>query len=128
MTTRKTNAIFEHSVPFTADEYLAVLRQIELTDVELTLLTHHYYAPRHTLCFTELARQMGWSSFRVVNARYGKLASRVAEILCDGMEEPPSTRLRVFGQFNLNPVDKYYHQTLWPEFVKALDRFFADED
>ncbi len=128
MATRKSNTIFEQSVPFTADDYLAALQQIEMDDTELTLLTHHYYAPEHTVCFTEMAQQMGWSSYRVVNARYGKLASRVADKLCAGMTEWPSTRLRIFGQFSFNPEDKYWHQTLWPEFVKALDRLFADED
>lgn len=60
--------------PVTA-QYVAAFRAVRgLTDSQVQMLRIHYHAPERTITAKQLARAVGFNSYAVANAQYGRLA------------------------------------------------------
>ena len=70
----------------TAEQYAQAFRGLG-DRMPSNLLEAHLAAPNYTITWQDLAEAVGMASYRAVNARYGKLAHEVAELL--GFVEPP---------------------------------------
>ena len=81
------------------ERYKDAFRQLEdsLNDKHMTMLKAHYNAPNHTITATEIAEQVGYTSFRGINSLYGNLAKTIREVM---QYHEPGVRLAVFSFFN----------------------------
>jgi hypothetical protein len=74
----------------TVDHYRRAIADVlkeGISDKQRALMERHLAAPRHTVSWEELAADVGYSSGKVVNLKYGELAHRIAEGL--GLTEAP---------------------------------------
>lgn len=65
-----------------ADRFVAAFRSVsKITDRQVQMLRLHYHAAERTVTAKELADLVGYTSYSVVNAQYGRLARLVGEQL-----------------------------------------------
>jgi hypothetical protein len=58
---------------FTATEYMAAFRRLQIAPHHLKMLQANYYAPDKTLTATMMARAMGYHNYNAANLHYGKI-------------------------------------------------------
>ncbi len=101
-----------------ADRYVAAFRAVgNMTDRHVQMLRVHYHAPARTVTAKRLAALVGYSSYAVVNAQYGRLARLVGEEL-DYNPEPE--RLGTLVRFEKRQDE--WHWLMRPEVAEALER------
>jgi putative restriction endonuclease len=81
------------------------------------MLRVHYHAPERTITARKLAELVGYNSYSVVNAQYGRLARLVGEQL-DYSPEPE--RLGTLVRFDKRHDE--WHWLMRPEVAEALER------
>jgi hypothetical protein len=73
-----------------ADDYYAALSSLNergISPKHRRMLLSHLNAPNHIVTWEDLAKAVGYASYKIVNLQYGSLAHRLAEEL--GVDEPP---------------------------------------
>jgi len=107
-----------------ADRFVAAFRGVSnITDRHVQMLRVHYHTAERTVTAKELADLVGYTSYSVVNAQYGRLARLVGEQL-DYNPEPE--RLGTLVRF-----EKRHYVWNWlmrPEVAEALERLGWVED
>jgi putative restriction endonuclease len=104
--------------PPKADRYVAAFRAVSnITDRHIQMLRVHYNAPDRTVTAKQLAELVGYNSYSVVNAQYGRLARLIGEQL-DYNPEPE--RLGTLVRFD-NRHDEW-HWVMRAEVAEALER------
>jgi 5-methylcytosine-specific restriction protein A len=103
--------------PPPADRYVTAFRAIlGLTDRHFQFLRLHYHAPERTVTAKQLADLVGYSSYSVANAQYGRLARLVGERL-DYNPEPERLGTLVLFEKRLGE----WHWPMRPEVARALE-------
>lgn len=123
-----------------ADEYLFILKNLNLSETDIAMLRAQYNMPERTCTAAALADALGYKNWTMANLFYGKLGHRVAEII-----DPRSERLEERDRYEENgrPVYLSYLSSwedtprgiLWimrPNLATALEtlgivNYFADE-
>ena len=104
--------------PPVPDRYVtAFLALPNMTDRQLQMLRLHYAALQRTVTATRLAELMGWASYTVANAQYGRLAGLV------GIQigyNPESERLGTLVRFEMRRGE--WNWLMRPEVAKALEQ------
>jgi putative restriction endonuclease len=104
--------------PPAADRYVAAFRAVaNMSERHFQMLRVHYHAPERTVTAKRLADLVGYSSYAVVNAQYGRLARLVGEQL-DYNPEPE--RLGTLVRFEKRQDE--WHWLMRPEVAEALER------
>lgn len=97
--------------------YVVAFRAIRgLTDSHMQMLRIHYHAPERTVTAKQLALAVGFSSYSVANAQYGRLARLVSEQL-DYNPEPE--QLGTLVKFEKREGEWYW--LMRPEVAQALE-------
>ena len=65
----------------TAEQFKAALLTARISETELAILRAQYGAHDHTISPAQLAKELHYGNYSVVNMQYGKLAHRVADVL-----------------------------------------------
>lgn len=103
--------------PPATDRYAAAFRALTgLTDRHFQLLRLHYQAPERTVTARQLAELVGYTSYSVANAQYGRLARLVGEQL-DYSPEPE--RLGTLVTFDKRHGE--WHWLMRPQVAEALE-------
>ena len=103
--------------PPSSDQYVAAFRAVRgMTDTHVQMLRAHYHAPERTVTAGQLAQAVGYSSYSVANAQYGRLARLLGEQL-DYNPEPE--RLGSLVRFEKRANE--WHWLMRPEVAQALD-------
>jgi hypothetical protein len=74
----------------TAEDYTRALQAIMAEGIphrHTALLQTHFDSPQHTATARQIAKRVGYASYRAVNLQYGTLAHRIGQRL--GIGEPP---------------------------------------
>lgn len=99
----------------------ALLRlRYTLPQKHLQMLIAHYHSPNHTVTATQLAKAVGYKSFRAVNLQYGQLGRKLRDIMEYGAEGPTSYVIASF----LPPGAEGNAEWLWimhREVARALE-------
>jgi len=107
-----------------ADRFVAAFRSVsKITDRQVQMLRLHYHAAERTVTAKELADLVGYTSYSVVNAQYGRLARLVGEQL-DYNPEPE--RLGTLVRFEKR--HDVWNWLMRPEVAEALERLGWVED
>lgn len=102
---------------FTANDYVAALRQADVADHHRQLLVAHYQAPNRTVTATQLSKAVGYeSTTSSANLHYGKLGGLVGERL----GWLPKTKVNVLATFE--KPGREWHWIMRPEVAKALEQ------
>ena len=107
---------------FTASDYVAAFRSINILPHHLKMLQAHYYAPDRTLTASQMSKAMGYKNFNASNLHYGRLGRLVGKII----GWVPKTTLYVLVEF-----EKPGREWLWimrPEVIQAIERLGWNED
>jgi hypothetical protein len=65
----------------TPSQYATALRQIQITDVQRSILLAHYNSPDYAATARRLARASGLNAGEVINAQYGRLGTKLRKQL-----------------------------------------------
>lgn len=104
--------------PPPADRYVAAFCVVSnITDQHIQMLRVHYHAPERTVTAKQLAELVGYSSYLVVNAQYGRLARLVGEQLD---YNPDPQRLGTLVRFDKRHDE--WHWLMRTEVAEALER------
>ncbi len=100
------------------DQFVAAFRSVSnITDSHVQMLRVHYQAAERTVTAKQLADLVGYGSYSVVNAQYGRLARLVGEQL-DYNPEPE--RLGTLVRFEKRQGE--WHWLMRPEVAEALEQ------
>ena len=89
-----------------------------ITNKQWEILYAHYHAPDHSLTARQLAKEVGFKNYGVVNLQYGGLGRLLGSVL--GFERSTSDMLATFTK----PKDKDESEWIWvmlPALAKALE-------
>ena len=117
----------------TVQQFKAALLKVKnmggLAQRDLILLRAHCHAAKHTISSFQLAKELGYASFGVVNIRYGKLARKVADSL-PYTPKPDSKgnfhwwRTLSYGNDGTPQTDDgHYEWIMRPELVQVLEQW-----
>jgi len=103
--------------PPTFQKYVDAFRSLRnLTDKQMHMLQMHYNSPDRTTTAPEMASALGFGSYSVANAQYGRLANLVGKKL--GYSPEPE-RLGTLVLFEKR--DGRWHWRMRPEVARALE-------
>ena len=103
--------------PPTTARYDVAFRAIrDLADGHVQILRVHYHAPERTITAKQLALAVGFNSYSVANAQYGRLARLVGEQLS---YNPEPERLGTLVRFEKRQGE--WHWIMRPEVAQALE-------
>lgn len=106
------------------DRFVAACRGVSnITDRHVQMLRVHYHATERTVTAKELADLVGYTSYSVVNAQYGRLARLVGERLD---YNPETERLGTLVRFKKR--HNVWNWLMRPEVAEALERLGWVED
>jgi predicted HNH restriction endonuclease len=101
----------------TAECYVSAFRAISgLTDGHYQILRIHYHAPERTITAKQIAKLVGFASYSVVNAQYGRLARLVGEQI---EYNPEPERLGTLVRFEKRHNE--WHWIMRHEVAQALE-------
>jgi 5-methylcytosine-specific restriction protein A len=103
---------------FTAAEYMAAFRRLQIAPHHLKMLQANYYAPDKTLTATMMAKIMGYQNYNAANLHYGKLGRLIGQEL--NWIPLPKFVVNVLVDF-----EKPEREWLWimkPEVSEALEK------
>lgn len=103
---------------FTSDQYKAALEHALLRPHHRQLLKAHLATPRRTVTATELARMLGYASYKAANLHYGQVGALVCKQL--GWEPLPSQTVSSIVTFEKRNGE--WHWIMRPEVVVALEQ------
>lgn len=103
--------------PPTTAQYVAAFRAVRgLTDSQVQMLRIHYHVLERTITAKQLALAVGFNSYSVANAQYGRLARLVGEQL---LYNPEPERLGTLVRFEKRRDE--WHWLMRPEVAQALE-------
>lgn len=106
----------------TIEEYINAFRAIEpyMSENQKAMLKYHYHAPNQTLTMTELAKSVGYASYRGGNLQYGRLG----QLLCAELDWAYGVAISILVWFThpSKTPNRQWHLTLHPEVSVALEK------
>ena len=102
---------------FSDKDFETAFKKANLSEHQKQILTYNYGARGHTITSKQMATKFGYDHHGSANLHYGKLASKIGEIL--EIEEMPSERIGIFVKlFNVN---NEWNWILKPQVCQALE-------
>lgn len=102
---------------FSAEDYMAALREAPLGQQHRRMLAVHHAAPDRTVTAAQLARAVGYSSYEAANLHYGRLGG----LICRKLHWSPSPSESVAAIVRFEKRRGEWHWIMRPEVAQALE-------
>lgn len=102
---------------FSSNDYKKALESAPLRAHHRQLLKAHLAAPERTVTATQLARMLGYGSYKAANLHYGQLG----ELLCKRLGWRPPPAQTVFSLVTFEKRHGEWHWIMRPELAQALE-------
>jgi 5-methylcytosine-specific restriction enzyme A len=103
---------------YSSDDYKAALESASLRPHHRLLLKAHLAAPERTVTATQLARMLGYESYKAANLHYGQLG----ELICEQLGWTPLPTQTVFSLVTFEKRKGEWHWIMRQELADALEK------